>query len=167
MNTLNLIKNRLHLAGVFCVLTLLIGCAPAYDRVGPQVELVPVEYHLDLDVGNEKLFWQELNRFIEHHKQIVLTQPITLSAANDMGNKLARKVEGKLLALGVTRNQISRQLNQVLEGDFQIKVKQYIAKTEECPYQIGSPFHNAISGCNVEHNRWISMVNPEDGVLNN
>lgn len=149
-----------------CSVGWLLGCAPAYDRLGTRVELVPVEYQLNLASKSESEASAELDRFVAFHKEIVLTQPITLTSSNKAGKKLANKMQAKLLAMGVDKRNITQHSGNGSDYDLQLSVQQYRVKTEVCSYHHHSPYYKDTYGCSVEINRWNSMVHPENSVIN-
>lgn len=176
----------------FALLTvsLISGCAaPVADRVGAQLDVVPVTYSISIKIknGEQDKAAAKLTEFTDKRWQVIANRGANISWQTSAGKTLAQQYYTQLAARGVNVSDLTlTQMNvsqQSVDKDglavnkdyltvnkkyFDIEVKTTTHKviSEVCQYPKIGHYGELADGCSSESNRWKSMVHPEK-MLNN
>lgn len=155
---------RAHIIRSFFVLIalFLVGCSHVHDRTGTKVNLYPVNTSLSLHVDNYRSAKKNVSAFIKQHQQQALSQIIHIHYQGHAAKRVMQAAKRQLLAMGVAENMLT--IEESGQGNtFIMSLAEYKVRIDDCRYVNYNSLSqfNGDFGCNVEKNRWTSMINPE------
>ncbi|MDG3085978.1 hypothetical protein P7F88_07665 [Vibrio hannami] len=148
----------------------LTACAERVDeRRGTELKVVPITYSIDIDIKSNKTrqAWDELDKYVNKHWDIIATQAVNIYWSSKSGKKLADKYANYLLSKGIDSEKLyvtkSPDRGTDLEFPEDLRLETVVNKVivSACGYEAIGNFGREANGCYVQNARWQSMVNPE------